>query len=217
MKPKLFDFRSDLFYEEAQKVFSRYGERVPEIVVDIGAHIGEVAVTFGVNGSRFALAVEPDITNFRLLLKAVEANDCLGIVAPVFAAVTPHSFMKVPLYHGEHNSGERSLLYDPAKHSSQPVSTMSIQDVLRPVVSEFGSIDFLKIDIEGSEWDILKPSDELSELLSCVMYIDVECHRMDNKDFYKEEKRWNLADYLSLFFNLQHDELNDSLYGWYKN
>jgi FkbM family methyltransferase len=185
-KPKLIaPFETKLYEAAAAEVLENYKGSQPEVIVDVGAHIGAVSLMFGSNGSEFIAAVEPDVDNFRCLLEGIQVNNCMGRILPIPVAITNNSFDKVYLYKGSNNSGERGLKYDPKRFAIANITlTMSLNDLLIPIIKRFGAIDFLKIDIEGGEWEILTPSNTLTDLLSKVKYIDVECHPLNDPDYF---------------------------------
>lgn len=159
------------------------------VIVDIGAHIGTLSVSAALEGAR-VFAVEPDWENFGRLLLNIQANDVAHLVTPLFFAVTPRSFETTVLRRGGANNGQSGVNFaeriDP---EGQPVATISLFDLLDGL--DLPTIDLLKIDIEGGEWEIFAEEDAIGlnvEILEHVMRdvkaIDVELHRLDNPDFY---------------------------------
>lgn len=117
------------------------------VVVDIGANIGYYSLIgsqlVGKKGKVYAL--EPDPSNFDMLLKNIQANNYKNII-PSKKAVGDHSG-HIRLYMSEHASG----------HSIGPLP-QSIGSILVPIerlddffIGKLSPINLVKMDIEGAE------------------------------------------------------------------
>lgn len=142
-----------------------------DIVVDIGAHIGVFSVfaaTSSTAGKVFAL--EPFPPNYELLQKNISLN-CLRNVVSIRKAIA-----------GE--PGKRRLFVSPVNtgaHSLQPgylgLESIEVEAIsLRDLIDEhrIDKIDYLKIDCEGSEYEILLNCPE--DLLKKCRRISLEYH-----------------------------------------
>jgi FkbM family methyltransferase len=203
-----------------KEVWDAYPEIVPDVVVDIGAHVGLFSLDMACNGAKFVIAVEADLDNYMYLLENVQENNKLGRVFPVLAAVSDKSFNFLSIYSSQGNSGMKSLKYK-SSAPSRPVSSIALEDVLTPVHNRFGKTDFLKIDIEGAEWATLSERERLSSELRKVEYIDVEYHELTNSLYYEPEEHQlsNLVDYFtSLGFSITTRSLHENgvghIYGY---
>ena len=94
---------------------------------------------------------------------------------------------------GERNSGNSSVVYESSIDEYELVTTVSLEKVFELCETDF--IDYLKVDCEGSEYDILLGKD-----LSNIGIIVGEVHRHPNKEF--EVARKELLDYLSKNFSI---------------
>jgi len=169
---------SDFFIKTTAEILHRAPKS--EVIIDLGAHVGGLAVQAVVDfGAKFVLAIEADLRNYDYLLGNIAKNHCEGAIFPVWAAVWDVSFQKLIL-RAAGNSGQRSLMFDSAKASGFPVSTIAWSDILSLVVRKFKTIDLLKVDVEGAEWKIFN---EVQDFQS-VKYIDLEMHPMDDLRFY---------------------------------
>jgi FkbM family methyltransferase len=125
-------------------------------VLDVGAHIGYYSLILsdlvGKEGRVFAF--EPDSKNFALLKKNVEIND-LQNVTIVNKAVSDKSGSLL-LYNGGGNSQNPTVGNNGGESTKVPcVSIDSYFD------EDHRKIDFVKMDIEGSELFVLKGMEQL--------------------------------------------------------
>jgi FkbM family methyltransferase len=116
-------------------------------VLDIGANIGYYTLIFsklvGENGKVFAF--EPDPENFTLLEKNIKMNNCSNVTL-VKKAVSNRNG-KERLYISEKNKGDHRLYNSHDNREYVEVETIRLDDYFK----DFGKIDFIKIDIQGSE------------------------------------------------------------------
>jgi FkbM family methyltransferase len=96
-------------------------------------------------------------------------------------------------HQGEVNSGNASIIYGSKTGDYELVMTISLEKIYDLIQTDF--IDYLKIDCEGAEYDILLGKD-----LSRIGIIAGEIHKSPFKEF--EIARKNLLDYISKDFNL---------------
>lgn len=125
-------------------------EKDPEVIVDLGAYIGDTALYYhAMYPTAKIFAVEPSPESFARLKKHVEH---IENIVPINAAVgTTDS--EVSFYLGESNLGYSLLKRDDSKcEVSVKQYTM---DTLCQMYS-IPSIDLLKFDIEGIEFDLFE-------------------------------------------------------------
>lgn len=126
-------------------------------VVDIGAHIGLLTLTFARAVGRLGhvWAFEPDPTNFRLLERNVEANDIKNTTL-IQRAVSERTGVAV-LYLSDCSALHR--LY-PSRlcHRTIDVETTKLDDFFRRVD---GRIGVIKLDIEGAEFGAIQGMDAI--------------------------------------------------------
>jgi FkbM family methyltransferase len=156
--------------------YLRVGHTIDEsirVVIDIGAHIGAFSL-LATSLSREALvyAYEPNVDNFRLLQRNIELNEGghANRIRPRRAAVWSHP-------------GRGKLFLSPASsegHSFYPLGSGPAEEVdcvtLSAILDSEGvdTCDFLKIDCEGAEYEILASTP--SAHLHRIKRMSIECH-----------------------------------------
>jgi len=127
-----------------------------DVVLDIGAHVGYytliLADLVGVNGKVFAF--EADKSNFELLKKNVEINNCNNVIVENLAITDKVGQIKL------FDVGESSNLTvsDTGNIKFTNVNSISLDEYFKDYN---GKIDFIKMDIEGAEYSVLVGSDKL--------------------------------------------------------
>lgn len=137
--------------EETRLVLERL--RPGDTVIDVGANIGWYTVLASrvVGEDGLVIAFEPDPTNFALLQRNIEANDCRNVRLEQRALSNEPG--SITLFLHERNQGMHSVLRsDETKHSVE-IEAVRLDDYLRDVSRH---IDFVKIDVEGAEGMVLE-------------------------------------------------------------
>lgn len=142
------------------------------IIVDIGAHIGSFAILAAKKAHRGrVLAFEPHPENFRLLQKNIRVNRCSNIQAFPYAVTGNGSSKSANLFIYPTHSGSHSLVHK-ISSSSITIPTITLPQILTRY--RLPQIDLLKIDAEGSEFDILLNAP--TKILSKIHSISLEFH-----------------------------------------
>lgn len=117
------------------------------IVVDLGANIGYYTLIFSklVGDSGLVLAFEPDPQNFSILKRNVEANKCSNIVLFQKAVFNKNEILKNFL--SDDNYGDHRIYNPGDRDKYKEVSAVVLDEELR----DYNQIDFIKIDVQGSE------------------------------------------------------------------
>jgi len=160
------------------KIYNPKGFEInPEdVVLDIGGHIG----VFSIMAARIAKKVyvfEPVDKNFKLLIENIKLNGFKNVVPEKLALSDKNGKRKI--YVSETNTGDNSL-YDRKVSKTNPelIRTETLKKFIRK--NKIKKIDFLKMDCEGSEYDILyNISDEIIKKIGKMV---IEHHFIDNKD-----------------------------------
>lgn len=147
-----------------------------DIVIDIGAHIGTFTIMPALKANRgmvYAFELSPD--NFTLL----EENIVLNRLSNVHACLTAVSGQegKVELVLHPNNPLSHSLQKRPKNGRQIGVATTTLERIMSEHNIE--KIDYLKIDCEGGEHDILYHTPP--EVLRKIKKICIECEDIDHE------------------------------------
>jgi len=129
----------------------------PRIILDVGAHIGlySLYAATAFHPERI-IAVEPEPGNFQLLVRNLQLNNLRNVVA-IEAALVGHT-REVSLFQSMSNSGGHSIVRE-SGHSIM-VRGLSTHDLFEAVAVD--RVDFMKMDCEGAEFEILLNTPEAS-------------------------------------------------------
>ncbi|WP_158587727.1 FkbM family methyltransferase [Algoriphagus lacus] len=151
------------------EVYHFFPERFdPQVIVDAGANVGYSPVWFA---SKFPsakiYAIEPVLSNFRILEKNTGKNPCI-----------------IPIQAGLWYENVNLKIHDPKigswgfeTHAADPVEKAGVEGItISGLMERYGlsRIDLLKIDIEGAEFELFKYNS--SEWLSKVNMMMIEVH-----------------------------------------
>jgi FkbM family methyltransferase len=126
-----------------------------DVVIDVGAHIGIFAVKAArlVGGKGVVVAIEPDRENYSFLMANKKINNLKNVI-PVCGALSDYRG-KARLYSWKCMVGGYSIV---EKHSSHYVEVPVF--TLDHLATQLGlvEVDFVKIDAEGAELEVLQGS-----------------------------------------------------------
>lgn len=157
----LFDVRSDVETDQQviDEVWRANDYRVPPsglsgTVLDIGANVGAFTVLAAKAGAERVIAVEPEWRNRERLEAHVALNHVAGVVTVIPAAVTGdgESVVMVGTGGGARSAAVDAVAVNLTEHelrAGTPATTLG------QLLSTYGPVRFLKMDIEGGEYDAL--------------------------------------------------------------
>ncbi len=126
-----------------------------EVAVDIGAHIGHYSIVLsrlvGPEGKVYAF--EPCKENYDLLSRNMKANGCTNVVIEQKAVSSKSDVIKM---RGWAVESDLSPASEGAEGARYDVEAIRLDDYMKQ-----GRIDFVKIDIEGHEYEALKGAEAL--------------------------------------------------------
>lgn len=144
------------------------------VVIDAGAHVG----IFSLQAAQWAtsvVALEPSRINFDLLRLNLDRNRVANVDARHLALWPRSEEALVFREMGHSGGGTVAPLRDgPDLSGSSPVGGISLDEL----IEEFATVDLLKIDIEGAEFDCLS----MSKRLGAVRQIVGEIHLVTAAD-----------------------------------
>jgi FkbM family methyltransferase len=153
-----------------------------QVVYDIGAHIGIFSLAFArkVGPRGCVVAFEPYPPNYRRLLRNVKLNHATTII-PVNAAVGAEAGELVMASRtGE--PGRVTVSSDATKIGMKPIGTTKTVNLDSLLKEETWPLpDFMKIDVEGFEWQVLQGARELLRRHHPQLFIELHGAGYENK------------------------------------
>ena len=153
--------------------------------IDIGANLGMVSYYFAQHFKE-VYSIEPSLEHFELLTKMVEFNK-LDNVHPINKAIFMKSG-KYPLFHPLDESGVEKNKTMYSLHQSvanvQNVKTEEVDCITLPqLFADYGidHVDLMKLDVEGSEVDIIC-SGSFKEVADKIDMIILEQHTWNGRN-----------------------------------
>lgn len=138
------------------------------VVVDVGANIGAFTLA-AARRAKTVYALEPVGDNFEALCENVELNGGRNISLHRLAMSGTDGEAQISV------SGTSSSIYlRPPGTSLESVRTVTLESFLDE--QGIGQVDFLKMDCEGAEWDILLKTP--ASVLSRIRHIELEFHNI---------------------------------------
>jgi FkbM family methyltransferase len=153
------------------------------IIIDIGANVGIVSFYFAKKYPKAKIfAYEPHPLNYQNLIKGIETNNITNVY-PFNLAVFSKSGLDVKIHLHENNTSASSVFRYLPEDPYIEVKTISLEDILKQ--NNISYIDFLKIDCEGAEFDILENTQMFYSNDIPIENMFVEFHRfmerLDNR------------------------------------
>jgi len=141
------------------------------IVVDVGAHIGSFSIMVA-KSARKVLAFEPEPTNYQMLKKNVELNhlENVSIFEMAVSGISGHQ--DIYIYQGGSSADYSLYKRGITNFKVGRIRTISVEDIFKQ--EGLPQIDFLKLDCEGAEHDILRNMS--FETAAKIMGIAMETH-----------------------------------------
>ncbi len=165
---------SDFFV--VQEIFKRklYGTQPKGIVLDLGANIGAFSL-YAARTATQVFAFEPENSNFEQLKKNIALNRSFPI--HIFKKAAGGKCGLAELSPAAINKGASSLVFK-RSDKSEHVETLTLEHILS--LCEISNVDFLKIDIEGSEYELFENTSV--HTLRRISTIEMEIHRVKGKN-----------------------------------
>ena len=179
----LYQVFKEIFMEdfyEADKLTTDLPEN--PLIIDIGANAGFFNVLlFSKLKTARVLAYEPLASNIELFKKTIEGNEALKNIKLIQAAVTGSSTQSIELFteDTEDNTVVSSVFSEFNKLNKKTITVpaQSLTSIIEQ--NNFDKIDLLKLDCEGSEYDIIYNTD--STILRKVNMMVIEVHEIDKE------------------------------------
>lgn len=173
-----FIFQSQVNYEgHLLKTIQKY-IKSGDVIFDIGANIGQYAIPFselvGPKGKVYAF--EPDYKNYSYLQFNVNINRCINVIClnyGVGGKNTEQEFFRDTETGGRKGSFKKEYVEDSFKGLTETVQIKKMDTL----IAKFGVPDFVKIDIEGFEEEVILSLTH--KLDNCVFFVEVRTKTKD--------------------------------------
>lgn len=154
-------------YDEVyiQNVYEIKNLNEDDVIIDIGSHCGYFSKLCLDKGSKNIIAFEADESNYQCYLKNLSKYQGWKCYNTAVWRETSND-VSFYTYPNSENTGLNSFYKNPYMNSYKEikVKTISLDDIL----SSYDKIKILKIDAEGSEYDILMNSKSIEKIESIV-------------------------------------------------
>ena len=190
---------SDLFVLEEIYLEKLYdGDYRGSFVIDVGGYIGETALFFAQRGARRVFCVEPSPDNLRLLEQNISQSSFKDKTVVIRAAILDKDgivefYMDNQSHHSYHVANSHEFMKIQTRDASTcNVQAMSFRSLLEYTGLE--EVDVVKLDCEGSEYDILlgTPDSVLKRVRKYIIEYhngpDVLVRRLDDLGYKVREK-----------------------------
>lgn len=140
-------------FEEFETELAKKHVKEGDVVLDIGANIGYYTLIFAklVGPKGRVYAFEPDPYNFALLKKNVEMNRYKNVI--LIQKAVSNKKEKARLYMNKENKGDSRIFNSHDGSNSIEIESIRLDDYFK---DHDVKIDFIKMDIEGSEGVLLE-------------------------------------------------------------
>ncbi len=150
-------------------------------IMDVGAHIGSFTIqAASLCPEATVFSFEPVEDNFNLLKSNIELNKIQNIrfFKKGISSKTGNQSFYVKL---TNDSSRLSLRADEREENFRKITieTLSLQEAIKQ--NHLNTIDFLKMDVEGAEYDILFSTPP--EIIKKIRYLAMEWHVLKNSKF----------------------------------
>ncbi len=125
------------------------------IVVDIGANIGDSATSFAIEGTKKVVAIEPYPYSYKWALENIKLNNLEDKIEILNAGYGQHGVIEI----NDKISNIGTVLE--ATEGGKRVNLLSLDDIFLNYINHLEGQLLLKMDCEGCEYNILKESDDV--------------------------------------------------------
>jgi FkbM family methyltransferase len=184
-----------------------YHPKRRDVIFDVGSHIGiftlKASRLVGVDGVIYSF--EPNPGNFAILKQNLIMNNSSNV--RFFDKAVSSQNGSMPVFITDNNSGMSSVQF---KNANRQVSVFSV--TLDHIIWEKGiqKVNFLKLDVEGHEIEVLKGANRFLDICECIAMETHERQGGPSNNIIIGELRQHgfKIDLLKL------NKYNDILYGW---
>lgn len=169
-------YRGEPFEKDEIAIASKY-INIDSIILDIGANIGLHALNFSaMTKNGLVIACEPQPKTFRTLEKNIAQNDVKNII-PLNIAIAQSP--KIAEFYVMADDAYSSLIDTGRKELSEKIKVLctSVDGVLGDI-----KVDFVKIDVEGLELNVLQSMCGLIQRYHPVIFCEIYKGKLDSNN-----------------------------------
>lgn len=174
---------SNLYEKETTKFLLKLK---PKKFVDVGTHIGRFSILMGANGSE-VISIEPSKRNFNQLNKNVKLNNLQGKITPLNFGCSNEEEIST-LYFNVSNEGATSLKKS-QKSIPETIILRKLDAILKEENFRLNDKCVIKIDVEGSEFEVLKGATKILKENSPLLIVEL----------LNESQEFQVSNFLSKF------------------
>jgi len=147
-----------------------YAPKLGDIVFDVGSHIGVFTLKASklVGDAGCVYAFEPEPVNFTILRQNISLNNAQNV--RISNKAISSSIGALRLNTDPSNTGRNSVRFlshsEKEKDSSIPVSSTTLDEIIQKY--KLHKVDFLKLDVEGHELEVLRGADHFLDICENV-------------------------------------------------
>jgi FkbM family methyltransferase len=154
-------------------IVGRFTPKEGDTVIDIGAHIGRYTITSSkqVGNTGKVVAIEADPDNFQLLKRNIVLNNLTNVLPLNYAVFSTRTRMK--LYEQSASAKYNSLMLARAAKTKNyvEVNADTLDSILK--LNEVNQVNWIKIDVEGAEFEVLKGSTKTLSTENVSLLIEI--------------------------------------------
>lgn len=148
-----------------------------KIILDVGANVGEISLRLALDKSATVYSFEPDPVNFQRLTTNLQLNKFQNII-PINKGLGSKSGTE--LLHTETiNNRGRNKITDTPKENSVNIDIITIDGLVAQ--EKISKIDFIKIDVEGYEQNVLMGAIETIHRDRPILFIEIDDLNLRNQ------------------------------------
>ena len=205
---------SEIVHDVAIKktYFNYFSVKDGDVVVDIGGHIGTFSIlASSINKTGKIYLFEPNLNNFNQIKENIRLNDIQNILA-FNKCVSEETGVKdfyIPRFKSTGAEGGGCLYNNCDSHIKIKIDSISLNDLI--IQNNIDRINFLKMDCEGGEYEILFNCDK--DVIDKIDKIAMEYHdHLANYDVSSLEDF--LKEHGFKYIKIPSSEIMGTLYAW---
>jgi FkbM family methyltransferase len=143
-------------------------------VFDIGANVGYTSLIFAkfIGDTGKIYGFEPEIKNYDTFVKNINLNKLINVYPQKFAVADDNKTIKLYLSKNENDGIHSTLLHtDTLSENYEEVDAIKIDDFVQK--NNIDIINFVKIDVEGAEIDVIRGMKKVMKELKPIIILEL--------------------------------------------